>query len=105
MHNTDFHIQILERPGALDKEVYISYREGGKIMLVGFDQGNMIEKIVTPGAVKENPTMILSDHLMQELLRALLDYGIKPTDQSKTEGLYEAQSEHLKDLRTMLKLK
>lgn len=55
------------------------------------------------GAVK--PTLYLPEEYLPLLLNALQDRGVKLPEESKVRGLYEAQTAHLKDLRTLLKLK
>ena len=45
-----------------------------------------------------------STPFVQAMASALSEYGIKPDNEHKVHGLYEAQSHHLKDLRHMLKL-
>lgn len=51
------------------------------------------------------PTLYLPEEYLPLLLNALQDRGVKLPEESKVRGLYEAQSEHLKDLRILLKLK
>lgn len=51
------------------------------------------------------PTLYLPEEYLPLLLNALQDRGVKLPEESKVRGLYEAQTAHLKDLRTLLKLK
>lgn len=50
-------------------------------------------------------TLMLRDEDLQLLADELQRLNIRPREAGKTEGLYEAQSSHLSDLRQLLKLK
>lgn len=56
-------------------------------------------------AIPISASLRLSPEMLQALANALSEANIRPKEAGKTEGLLEAQSEHLKDLRTLLKLK
>ncbi len=51
------------------------------------------------------PTLEVAREMLPAIMEALIVYGTKPKDQGKTEGQLEAQTEHLQDLRKLLKLK
>lgn len=65
--------------------------------------------IMTIKIIKEGEpapcVLYLDDEQVQALTDELNSCGKKANVESKTEGLYEAQSDHLKDLRKLLKLK
>jgi hypothetical protein len=55
-----------------------------------------------PNAITK-PMFTLPDFLVSLLLDSLIEAGTKPEPVSKIEGLYEAQTKHLEDLRKILK--
>lgn len=61
------------------------------------------EETFTEGAAAK-PSLFLTDEDLPLLMNELSRLGVKLPEQSKVEGLYEAQSEHLRDLRKLLKL-
>jgi len=50
------------------------------------------------------PNVSLNREMLQSLLVEITNIGVKLPEQSNVEGKYQAQSEHLKDLRKLLKL-
>ena len=59
------------------------------------------EEIVDVG-VDVKPSFYLDEEMLIGLADALQARGVRPKEAGKTEGLYEAQSKHLEDLRTLL---
>lgn len=49
------------------------------------------------------PMFTLNQHTAQELIAELQKAGVRPRELTKIEGKYEAQSEHLDDLRNILR--
>lgn len=48
------------------------------------------------------PTYHIKDLVARELVTQLTKLGVKPVEQSKVEGQYEAQSKHLADLQRLV---
>ena len=95
-------VRIREQGYSVNKEVFIFRRFGGKVEVVHgngtmttYDEGEAIENI---------PTIILTPGMLQSLADALAENGIKPQE-GFLEGKLEATVNHLKDMRTLLKLK
>lgn len=51
------------------------------------------------------PTFKLDYHTAQQLMAAMQHIGVRPVEVSKVEGILEAQTKHLDDLRNILKTK
>lgn len=62
------------------------------------------EVLIEEGTYQVTPTLKLNKDLLQQLLGEIINRGIELPTKSKVEGLYEAQSFHLRDLRKLLKL-
>lgn len=103
MINQGWKIQLVNNPAKLGSDLYVFYRRyDGKTIILKQDGS---EEIVDEYGSVSAPTMHLLPEMLQALADALRDEGIKPKEASKTEGLLEAQSKHLEDLRKLLKLK
>lgn len=63
----------------------------------------LLEKEAYHGDVA--PSLSLDRDMLAMLQQEITRLGIELPSVSKVEGLYEAQTEHLKDLRQLLKLK
>ena len=74
---------------------------GFKIELLKAD--GKVETLDSMGTVDQG-TLMLPVGAKEALLEALLSAGVKPKEQSRVEGMLEAQGSHLKDLRHLLKL-
>src|SRR4051812_16605192 len=48
------------------------------------------------------PTYRIREDVARELVTQLTKLGVRPVDQSKIEGQYEAQSKHLADMRKLV---
>lgn len=71
------------------------------------EENNVVtEEKIEEGAQSHQvrPNMSLNKEMLQSLLIEITNIGIKLPEQSNVEGKYQAQSEHLKDLRKLLKL-
>ncbi len=51
------------------------------------------------------PTFRIDYHTAQHLITALQAEGVRPVEITKVEGILEAQTKHLEDLRNILKTK
>lgn len=52
--------------------------------------------------VDQEPSIVLHADMLQPLLQALSDQNIKVESEHKLEGLIEAQSKHLEDMRRLV---
>jgi len=94
----EWHIRIVDVGYKTSREVNIfRMTPQGKEML-GSDQ------IIKEGEVSSKPTMELEPEQLQALADELEKIGYKP-QKGFMEGKLEATEIHLKDMRTMLKLK
>lgn len=96
----DIQVKIVEQPGRFEKALYIySVTHDKKISVLYSDEEKTFDYGTEP-----KPTLLLRTDQLQALFDVLAANGMKPRDLGKVEGLYEAQNEHLKDLRKLLKL-
>lgn len=103
--NIEYKISIRENVlrGVFDI-FYYRKGPGHSIYLLKQDGFLLTEEEVSQNGIADKATLSLSREMLQQLADELEKLRIKPEISSKVEGLYEAQSEHLKDLRTILKL-
>lgn len=75
--------------------------EKGEVVATQFERNGSVPDI--------KPFCILQEPDLRELIKAFVDYaredGMKMPDESHTKGKLEATENHLKDMRTLLKLK
>lgn len=95
-----WQVEIRENPAMLGADVYIFYRRYDGKTIIFKDK----EEVVVEMGARAEPSFHLTDEMLQAFANALSRVEIRPREASKTEGLLEAQSEHLKDLRKLLKL-
>lgn len=97
-------LTLRENPAMLGMELYIYTRlTDGKIE-VETQNGDTLERKVYERGEMIPRTLFLSMDDLQDLADELRRINVRPREAGKTEGLLEAQSEHLKDLRKLLKL-
>lgn len=90
------------RPGV---DVWILERDaGGRVTHCGqiHEDGEMTFHPYEQGTLRPKPTFNLSETHALELVAALTEINIKPPDEAKVYGLYEAQTKHLKDMRKIV---
>lgn len=97
----EWKVNIVEDPIMLERSVYIYRKLDGKISQY-FGDGTI--KTFGEGSAVAEPSMILSQQMLQGFADALDKQGISPKKQY-LEGKLEATEGHMKDLRTLLKLK
>lgn len=99
--NEGWKIRINRPVARTGHEVFI-YREldGGKIET--YDPGTTIAQTLAMG--EAGVPLYFPEGTLDAMFEALQTKGFKPKDQSFVEGKLEAQTEHLEDLRHMLKL-
>ena len=96
-YDEDWKIKIIDKGYKLEREVYIFRKlPNGNIGMLGVGE-------IKEGDVLCKPTLELNPEQLQVFADALNEIGIKP-QKGFLEGKVEAQSEHLKDLRKLLKL-
>lgn len=108
-------INLVRRPESLAVEVYLYERSQDYRTVTSFNAKENGEVVVTTkqvelGAVSDvKPLMILQEQDARAFIQAVVEYareeGFKTADESHTKGKLEATENHLKDMRTLLKLK
>jgi hypothetical protein len=103
----EYKIIIKENPLMARYDIYYYRRTQGYKSAVVRQNGFTIteEEFDDTSASPVAPTLTLTREMLQQLANELNFLNIKPEVSSKIEGLYEAQTKHLIDLRTLLKLK
>lgn len=83
------------------------YRNGpsGMMEFLECPQGPLIVHAIQEGAYRPDimPTLRLDEFTVRNFTTALAEEKIKPNEATKTEGLLEAQTKHLDDMRNILK--
>lgn len=97
----NWQVKIQELPGRYSKALHIWRKVGDKYEHM---QPNGEVKILEPAAYIAEPLLVLDEQMLQSLAEELTGQGYKPKDLGKVEGLYEAQTKHLEDLRHLLKI-
>lgn len=94
-------VKICLRPDADVLDIFIVGREpdGGRVIL---SPDGSVKKVIN--GIESNPSLRIPTELAPELMAALHRMGVIPPAQSFYEGKLDAMTEHLKDLRKMLKL-
>jgi hypothetical protein len=102
-------IKAWRSPGILDVLIYRELPEGKIATLSlskekGSKQWQMTETLVDPmvSSADIEPTFQLSEDILRSLVAALVEHGIKPPNEYKLAGLYEAQSKHVADLQQVI---
>lgn len=96
----NWKVQLQLLPGRFDKALYIYRKHGEQIEFIRPDG----KAEITSWGTKIEPVLTLDEAMIHAMVEELTNSGYKPKDLGKVEGLYEAQSEHLADLRHLLKL-
>ena len=94
-------IKIIDKGYKFTRDIYIYRRvmNGTEVM-----NGDDTCTIYAEGTqIPDKPTLSLNPEILQAFADALAEIGIKP-QKGFLEGKVESQSEHLKDLRKLLKL-
>lgn len=93
------NVILREHPYSTQIEIYVFSQEGNDEMILNGDIWTTF-KLGDP--IK--PTILLPRLLLKDLMFALKNFGVTVPDESKTQGMYEAQNRHLEDLRILLRL-
>jgi hypothetical protein len=102
----EWQVEIRKRPAQFLSDIFIYRRVyGAKIAVWRNIEGDIAQETEFDIGALVPPSFTVPDDFLPLLLDALLAKNIKPTEQSFVEGKLEATNEHLKDLRTLLKLK
>jgi hypothetical protein len=86
-------------------DIWILQRDSqGKVSHIGKieEDGSMMFYPHAIGALRPSPTFNISDGQAIDLISALTEVGTKTPDAGKVNGLYEAQSRHLEDMRAIV---
>ena len=98
-------IIVRQRIGTFTYGIYVFLEKPDGMYQNKQDKGmGYEEKLNNDGVFVDEPSIILSKDGLQELLAEITNLGVELPSVSKVHGLYEAQSEHLQDLRHLLKL-
>lgn len=100
MYVENWKVRLQEEIGRFSKGLFIYRKHGEKMEYMGKEG---VSHLVEWGDVIE-PVLSLEPEMLQTLFDELQSNGYKPKELGKVEGLYEAQSDHLADLRHLLKL-
>jgi hypothetical protein len=101
MNYTDgWEVRITENPATAMRDIYIVRRFPGKVEILQSDMRTV--ESIDPGAGLAEPTMRLSPGIFQALVDEMKQQ--KPSEGKFTEGKLDAMSDHLADLRHLLKL-
>lgn len=95
-------IKIIDKGYKFERDIYIYRRYGNKIEVMNRDNTRTVYE--DGSAIDDKPTLSLNPESLQAFADALADIGIKP-QKGFIEGKLEATESHLKDMRTLLKLK
>lgn len=95
-------IKIIDKGYKFERDIYIYRRFGNKIEVMNRD--NTVTMYESGTQIEDKPTLSLNPESLQAFADALAEVGIKP-QKGFLEGKLEATENHLKDMRTMLKLK
>lgn len=94
----EWNIKIVDVGYKLEKDIYIFRRNfNNEVVMLS---GEILNKGVTP----TQPTLSLTNEQLRKLAEAINNEGINPQKEF-VEGKLEATENHLKDMRTLLKLK
>jgi len=98
-----WQVKLIDSPMVFGTDLIIYRRHLGKVYIY---KDNIVQEIPEGQAYNKNDvTLHLEPEMLQDLMDALHNMNVKPTEAKKTEGLLEAQTAHLQDLRKLLKLK
>lgn len=105
--NENWRIEVQDRPAQLLTDIWIFRRGDNNKVVVWRNLGDdaMEETEYENGLAKLPATLTIPTDLKPVLLEALTRNGVKPPEQSFLKGKLEATEEHLRDMRTLLKLK
>ncbi|MFA5795528.1 MAG: hypothetical protein WC980_10745 [Candidatus Brocadiia bacterium] len=99
-----YKVKISESFETMSCFIYFYTEEGGVVHILEAD-GHTMRKLDPNNAQIHNfNKFVIPQKFLSPLMDALREMGVKPKDQSFTEGELKAQTNHLKDLRRLLKL-
>ena len=99
-----YKVKISESFETMSCYLYFYTEEGGTIHILEAD-GHTMRKLESDNPQLHNfNNFVIPRSFLTPLMDALKEMGVKPKDQSFTEGELKAQTTHLKDLRKLLKL-
>jgi hypothetical protein len=104
-------VAVRRKPGTLMAEVFFYSRHGQSLVFYEFATKNgqtTITEHKTDDGGAGMPGLVLSEFMLRDIIQGFLDgskeFGITAPTESFSQGKLEAQSQHLTDLRKLLKL-
>jgi hypothetical protein len=110
--NGDWKVQVMQKQWhhksmGTDILIYREIDDRGTLRVLYIEDTNEwifcdkeINALTTIDEVK--PSLRLPANVAEALVAALVNNGVKPPDEHKLAGLYEAQSKHLRDLQEVI---
>ena len=101
----EWQIKIQSPIQKIGKEMFL-YRKSPTGQVSVYNPSNKIEQTLTEGQIVPEEFILYfpDESLLDAVFQSLQRDGYKPKEQSFVEGKFESQSEHLQDLRKLLKL-
>jgi len=97
----NWQIKFIDRPGRMGREMYIFRKGIEENEFIVFPKEYNLETIKKGDVAPVG--LYFTDDMFQQLVDAI-HKDFKPSEGKFTEGKLEAQTEHLKDLKKLLKL-
>lgn len=102
----NYEVRMRERPGTFLMEIYfICKMFDGKIGVLVLGKDGFFDNQSFDRGVAIPPSMILPRDIISQMMEVFVKEGFKLPDESFIKGKLDATESHLKDLRTLLKLK
>lgn len=103
-------VYITENFGRAEWQVYVyrdvsdKYYEVLHISPEGYKQWIQCERNVVTDPYHVKPTYLIDINVARLMMKEFTYHGVQMPDQSKVEGMYEAQTQHLRDLQKVLQV-
>lgn len=82
---------------------FVDRRNGNKPQVASINpDGYMVWTEINIGDNRPHPTLTIDEDCVLELIAAFTERGVKPPEAGKINGLLEAQSRHLEDMRKIV---
>ena len=102
MYLNGFEITLIDDTIAFQGvKVYVYRRDRDEIEVVEFGKETTLKKY-KHGECFDRPSFTLPRNLLKRLAEAIQNMGVQLDSQSKTEGVLEAQTKHLEDMRKLV---
>ncbi len=106
MINIFYKVYVRENFARGNYDIFVVKETPAGRFIIREENGKEVEEKIEESvhSYQLRPNVSLNKEMLQSLLVEITNIGIKLPEQSNVEGRYQAQSEHLKDLRKLLKL-